>query len=262
MRYIVVFGIKATWQRKIEIVIVLMFVTRGLSDQQDSFVALSNGVQLEKFSETRQGAIVVRSVNGLVPIVRTTTSYNHSSQHFTSAHYDLIDSIKKATGHSKLQFNNAMIEIYEPAYTKMGFHSDQSLDLARDSTICIFSCYENEDEPYPRKLAIKNKENGSISEMVMEHNSCVIFSTLANDNHLHKIVSGFNRCTSRWLGLTLRLSDTFVYSRGEDMFFAEDDVKLRRASESERKEFCRHKSLENAQIGYRYPSITYTLSQH
>lgn len=237
-----------------------MFLTRKLDHQRNPFGRLVDGIEFEKFSDSRQGAIAVQRADGLTPIVRTTTSYTNSSQHFTPTLCELVDGIKVVSGLSTLKFNNAMIEIYEPAYKKMGFHSDQSLDLVKDSTICIFSCYENDQEPNPRKLIMKSKENGSTSEIIMEHNSCILFSTSTNDQYLHKIVSDHTQ--SRWLGLTLRLSSTFVYPRDGNLFFAGDDVKMTRASESERKEFLRHKSRENAQIGYSYPYIAYTLSEH
>ena len=51
-----------------------------------------------------------------------------------------------------------MIEIYDSKYCKMGFHTDQSLDLQENSYIGIFSCYNDPTTKDLRKLKVKNKE--------------------------------------------------------------------------------------------------------
>lgn len=83
--------------------------------------------------------------------MRTTTIYRNLNQKFLDIHYNIIESIKKATNNNNLQFNNALIEIYNCDYNKMGFHTDQSLDLEQNSYICIFSCYS---DPYTKDFRI------------------------------------------------------------------------------------------------------------
>lgn len=231
------------------------------------FERLKEGVELEQLSDERQGAVLAEITDGMIPIVRTTTSYERPTQIFTDAHKNLIEKIKtKLDGDTT--FNNAIIEVYDPAYIKMRFHSDQALDLVPESSICIFSCYEDPHEPCPRILIFKNKITGDTSEMTMDHNSCIIFSTTTNEEFRHKIVTGNKRTKSKWLGLTLRLSRTYIYSRNDEFYIASGtsleggDRLLTSATEEEEREFYKHKSLENAQIGYEYPRIQYTLSRH
>ena len=237
-----------------------MFETFALDSASNTFSSLLNSNAWESFSPSRQGANLVRIENDLIPIVRTTTSFTKASQPFSAIHYNIIESIKNAVPDKALQFNNAMAEIYEPQYGKMGFHSDQALDLAQDSWICIFSCYENEVEPDLRKLVVKNKMSGEVSEINMAHNSALLFSTSTNEHFTHKIVSGPKLATSRWLGITFRFSKTFVRYKDGTPYLVSSNKVLSIADEKERKEFMQHKSAENKQLGYNYPEISYTLS--
>ena len=227
----------------------------------ESFVSSSS---FEQFSNSRQGAIIVAPTDQSIPIVRTTAVYKEPSQHFLSIHYDLVNKIK---GHlPDLNLNNAMVEIYDHIYRTMKFHSDQALDLEEDSYICLFSCYEDESEKHLRKLKIKKKCTGIQTEVILEHNSVVIFSKKTNDEHLHRIVLehvGTDKDhSSKWLGITFRLSKTFVYFKSGSPYFTKNDKPLVISTEDERKEFYKMKSLENSVIGYSYPEISYTLSHH
>ncbi|KAJ3057306.1 hypothetical protein HK097_009259 [Rhizophlyctis rosea] len=240
-----------------------MFTTFTLDYGSDSFAHLSSGIAFENHSETRQGAICVAfNPNGAIPIIRTTTSYTQPSQPFTPALHDLVSRIQTASNSPTLTVNNAMVEIYQPGYTKMGFHTDQALDLEADSFICLFSCYEDPEEKHPRKLVVKEKLTNKEFEIPLTQNSCVRWSTLTNAQHLHKIISGpKDKTQSRWLGITLRLSKTFVNIRAGEWHF-QDGRHLRVATDEERKEFMQYKSLENKNIEYAYPEISYTLSRH
>lgn len=242
-------------------------------DQSDLFQTLRNANDWEEFSGGREGDILVDldQRGGLIPIIRTTTVYNKPSQPFATVHYALIDKIKNEvksmTDKSQVEFNNAMVEVYDSRYTKMRFHSDQALDIADDSYICIFSCYEDgNDEPRPRKLITKDKVTGNTAEYLMDNNSVVLFSRATNEKFVHKIVADGKAPKSRWLGVTLRLSKTFIrYDADGNMFMCSPDhvnTKLTLATDKERHEFFTHKSLENAQVGYCYPDISYTLSRH
>lgn len=241
-----------------------MFKTCHNIDRSTSlFIRLTDQVVFEDFSDTRKGAILVAKENEQIPIVRTTTAYKNSLQEFTPAYRDLMSKIQKtfipSNESSVSAFNNAMVEIYEPSYTKMKFHSDQALDLAPDSHICIFSCYEDENEPNPRRLITKNKESGDVTEIPMLHDSCIIFSTSTNQRFLHKIVGGSTASTSRWLGITLRVSKTFVYEKDNESHFVHNNSRLTIANETERKQFFEHKALENKKIQYEYPEISYKI---
>jgi hypothetical protein len=112
----------------------------------DNFRSLSTGTIFEDITKGRKGAVLADLTSDKVPLVRTTTRYNNPVQAFTDVHYQLMDIIRSVD--SNLLFNNALIEIYNDNYVTMGFHSDQALDLEENSYICIFSCYENANEPF------------------------------------------------------------------------------------------------------------------
>jgi hypothetical protein len=129
----------------------------------------------------------------------------------------------------------------------------------------LFSVYEDLEEKNPKILRIKEKSTGNISELKMDHNSIIIFSTETNAKYLHKIVSNIEKKTkSRWLGITFRLSRTFVEYRENEPYFIDTDERMLIATENERKKFYNHKSSENTQIGYEYPyeNVRYTLSKY
>jgi len=241
-------------------------------DGSNTFDALQTSINFEDIVRGRKGAILVDadkdgpSSSGLTPLVRSTTPYTRPAQRFRQTHYDLMDRIIQR---SKLdmRFDNAMIEKYDQSYRNMGYHTDQSLDLANDSYICLFSCYENgsNDSNDVRKLLIKNKTTLVCTEIQLFNNTAVLFSTATNTEHVHKIVLESDRSKNRWLGITFRLSKTFVRFVDEVPYFY--DAKhnsctkiLRLASADERKEFMTHKGKENTQIGYAYPEIDYTIS--
>jgi hypothetical protein len=152
------------------------------------FEQLSKSIGFEDINNGRKGANIIDYKNNLVPLVRTTTTYHIPNQKFLPIHYHIIDDIKKTFGHDDLEFNNALAEIYNSKYCNMGFHSDQALDLNENSYICIFSCYNDPTTKNLRKLKIKNKITNKCFDIVLNHNSIVIFSIDTNRKHLHKIV--------------------------------------------------------------------------
>ena len=71
---------------------------------------------------------------------------------------------------------------------------------------------------------------------------------------------------NKWLGITFRLSKTFIKFVDDKPHIVTDDGKLgkelRIATNFEKKEFYKHKSNENAYDGiYNYPEIDYTISK-
>lgn len=240
----------------------------------NSFEELSKATKFEDVAKGRQGAIIYqKTINNCFPIVRTTTIYRNSCQRFASIHDQLIDEIKKSIETKQevnqqraeqfnMNFNNAMVEIYDSQYRKMGYHTDQSLDLETDSVICLFSCYENPlTLPQDlRKLKIKNKITQECSQIVLKHNSIVFFSTKTNQQHVHKIeLDSFSN--NKWLGVTFRVSKTLIkFDNGVPLFDHNNQV-LRVANDQERKEFIMYKGMENANYEYVYPEINYSLSK-
>jgi len=154
-----------------------MFTKFILDFPTNLFNQLSNSTQFENVNSGRKGANLVDFKNNLIPLVRTTTVYHIPNQKFLPIHYDIIDSIKKSSNKDNLELNNALIEIYNSKYRNMGYHSDQSLDLSENSYICVFSCYSDPTTKDLRKLNVKNKINGECFDIVLEHNSVVMFST-------------------------------------------------------------------------------------
>jgi len=234
--------------------------------------------------------------DGLVPIVRTTTPYQKPAQVFRPIHREIIDNVKKRSlavtalaaavpavsqrsdanaEHPdptaiNLDFNNALIELYDSQYRNMKFHSDQSLDLAQGSFICIFSCYDIPDTPLVRKLKIQNKITRESSEISMDHNSFVLFSLETNGKHLHKIVlegsAGAVPATAgpgngpKWLGITFRLSKTFVRFCDDVPIMHPGACILRMATKDEFREFLKKRGEENKSVGFTYPFFDYTIS--
>jgi hypothetical protein len=206
----------------------------------------------------RKGGILVacRREDQAVPVIRSTTAYPCAPLPFATAHHALAAAIEEAlptvTQHP---FNNAMIELYTHEYRTMGFHTDQALDLAEGSTICLFSCYANPTTKHTRTLVVRHKMSGAETRIPMNHNSVIAFDTHANRQHTHKIIlekTPSNPADALWLGVTFRTSKTWV-TQAES---------LRPANAEETKQFMIWKGQENKQVDWVYPSerIAWTLS--
>merc|ERR1719444_557314 len=183
-----------------------------------------------------------------IPIVRTTTKYGTPAQCFQSAHVRLAQQIQELAC-LPVEFNNALVEKYSNAYTKMGFHSDQELDLKDGTCIALFSCYEKPElASPPRKLVVEPKEPGSVTfEIPLTHNSVVIFSVETNRRFRHKIVldtGGRVLPENQWLGFTFRTSETFVQFASGQVFF-EDGSPLTLADDDQCREFYKLRGCEN-----------------
>lgn len=199
--------------------------------------------------------MLVSADAGSLPIVRTTCS-TVPCWSFTPVHLGLMQAIDIASGVAH-NFNNAMAELYEPEYSKMRFHTDCALDLEDASQICIFSCYEDEHD-VPRKLVIRDKVSGEVQETSMDHSSVIVFDTGANSRHVHKIVSG--GCRTRWLGLTMRTSKTFVTRRADETVVFHDGLRMSTATEDDKKRFFEMKKQENQLTDYKYPHVQFSLA--
>jgi hypothetical protein len=236
----------------------------NLVTEGNLFEELLASVRFEDVGKGRQGAVLIK-LDQLcnIPIVRTTTRYSVPAQLFRSVHDRLAQQIK-TTALLSADFNNALIENYTNAYTTMGSHSDQALDLADESFIAIFSCYKHPERANPpRKLLVESKESGSDRiEIPLIHNSVVAFDLDTNRRLKHKIVLDRSVQTpeNQWLGITFRTSKTFVRFRDESPYFL-DDTRLTLADDEQRQEFYHLRHRENNETDFTYPRITYTISE-
>lgn len=210
-------------------------------DVPSYFSQLSN--DFEFVTKGRSGAIVVSPNTRGTPIVRSTTIYTQPPALFSGIHNIIISKIQQTV---PVEFNNAMVEVYDNSYRTMKFHSDLSLDLVEGSYIGIFSCYS--DMHSNRKLVICNKTTKEQTTLPLEHNSVILFSTETNRNYLHKIICD-TYSTNKWLGVTFRLSKTYY-----------PETSLTLATEEEKKAFYKLRSQENKLVNFTYPQIMYTIS--
>lgn len=234
-----------------------MFAKLTLDNKKNLFSELFHTTEFEDITHGRKGAVLVDIRKAHIPLVRTTTKYTKPAQKFNTLHYDIIDKIRKKSNIENIAFNNALIELYDTQYCTMGFHSDQSLDLADDSYIAIYSCYENLPQN-PRKLIIQDKITNKQSEIILDHDSVVLFNISTNQRHLHKIILENNHDNNRWLGITFRLSKTFIHFVDNVPFLGNNMLKI--ADNDETKNFYQLRSKENKSIEYKYPEINYTIS--
>ncbi len=234
-----------------------------LENQANLFDSLFASVRFETLGKGRQGTVLIKpSENGGIPIVRTTTVYSAPAQLFSLEHEQLAQQIQERAS-LPVGFNNALIETYTHAYTHMGSHSDQALDLADGSFIALFSCYKYPElTSSPRKLLIESKQpGGKKSEIVLTHNSFVLFSVDNNRHYRHKIVleAASPKSDNPWLGITFRCSKTFLHFRDQVAYFA-DNTPLTLANQEELSAFYPMRRRENQETDFRYPDLTYTLS--
>lgn len=206
-------------------------VDLGTSD----FDTLKNSVVFEDIVIGRKGAILVQIEEkgevGDIPVVRSTTLYKNGVQRVSDIHKALCP----------VNFNNSMIELYTDKYTTMKYHSDLAIDLVPGTKICIYSSYP-QSEKRRRKLMIKNKVTGEISEIELKDGHVVMFDTETNKKFLHKIVG-----SSDWLGITYRTSKTYAKN-------------LRMATDSEKKEFFRLRGKENNNVDFEWEELPYTIN--
>lgn len=237
------------------------------------FESLAAGVDFEAVGRGRLGTHLVDVCDRGVPLVRTTSRYERPASRFTTAHRGVVEAVRRVVtddpSHdgSAPSFNNALIEIYDRAYFKMGFHSDQALDLEPGSVIALYSCYERPDRPTAqRTLVVQSKTTEAATSIALGHNSVVLFSLATNARHRHKIVlksrplPASDALDNRWLGLTLRQSKTFIrFDGGQPRFW--DGAPLRLADADERRAFYRLRGEENRGSAFSYPRLDYTISR-
>ncbi|WP_327673482.1 MULTISPECIES: alpha-ketoglutarate-dependent dioxygenase AlkB [unclassified Streptomyces] len=235
-----------------------------LPTDENLFAELSASVCWEDVGKGRQGAALTKvdDETGDVPVVRTTAQYGSPTQRFQAVHERLAHQIQEYA-ELPVTFNNAVIERYTNAYTKMGSHSDQALDLADESFIAVFSCYRNPESGPPRKLIFETKQHGDEKlEIPLDHHSIVVFSIAANRRLKHRIVldAPGQAADNQWLGVTFRTAKTFL--RFSDRIpYLPQGTRLALADEEQRRDFFRRRRRENTETDFVYPSLTYTVSE-
>ncbi|MFC5664234.1 hypothetical protein ACFP3U_14725 [Kitasatospora misakiensis] len=234
-----------------------------LPTEENLFAELSASARLEDVGKGRRGATLTRIDGaGGVPLVRTTTQYGTPMQRFRAVHERLARRIQEHAG-LPVGFNNALIEIYTNAYTTMGGHSDQALDLADESFIAVFSCYQDPEAGPPRKLIFEPKgPDGEKFEIPLLHNGVVAFSVASNQRLRHKIVldTPARTAENQWLGVTFRTSKTLLRFHDGHAHLPQG-ARLTSADEEQRREFYRLRRRENHETDFSYPPLTYTVSE-
>ena len=251
------------------------FYQFSLPLEETLFASLSNSVVFEDVGKGRKGNHLVKISDKGIPLVRTTTKYTIPAHDFSNIHNDIAAHIENTVKNSdtipfvNTAFNNALIEIYNSEYTKMKYHSDQCLDIALNSFIALFSCYEKPDEVSKhvlRKLKVRDKTTFKEFEFLLENNSVVFFSVATNSKFQHKIVlepvHGKKEIIpdNRWLGITFRTSKTLIHFKEGKPYFS-DGTLLELGNEVQRKNFYITRGEENRSMNFEYPTMKYTLSE-
>src|SRR5438874_10047517 len=101
-----------------KITLIIMFNKFIIETESNLFDELATLTKFENIANGRKGAIIVDydSKNDLIPLSRSTTVYIDPVQQFLPIHYDIIRNIKHITKNNNLEFNNALIEIYDSEY--------------------------------------------------------------------------------------------------------------------------------------------------
>lgn len=236
-------------------------ITFDMPGDTDLFAELFASVSWEDVGKGRRGAVLagIDEANG-VPLVRTTTQYGSPAQRFQAVHERLAQQIQERLTHS-VGFNNALIETYTNAYTTMGSHCDQALDLADESFIAVFSCYQYPDVRPLRKLVVESKgSDGDRLHIPLAHNGVVAFSVASNRRLKHKIVLDAPlQADNQWLGMTFRTSKTMVRYRDGQPYLP-SGAQLTSADDDQRREFYRLRRRENNETDFTYPDLAYTVS--
>ncbi|MEE1767968.1 hypothetical protein PUR34_07160 [Streptomyces sp. JV185] len=238
-------------------------ISYALSTEGNLFAELSASVRWEDVGKGRRGAVLTKVDDaGGVPLVRTTTRYRSPTQCFRAVHERLARQIQERAAIS-VGFNNALIESYTNAYKTMGSHSDQALDLADESFIAVFSCYQHPEAGPPRKLIFESKESGGEKfDIPLAHNSVVAFSVDSNRRLKHKIVwdAPVQAADNQWLGVTFRTSKTLVRFRDGHAHLPQG-ARLMSADDEQQREFYQLRRRENNEADFSYPLLTYTISE-
>ncbi|WP_329029017.1 hypothetical protein [Streptomyces sp. NBC_01423] len=229
----------------------------------DLFAELCAATPMEDVGKGRKGAVLTRpDADGGVPLVRTTTRYANPALRFREVHERLARQVRERAA-VPAAFDNALAERYTSAYTTMGRHCDQALDLADDSYIAVFSCYRDPAADPRRLLIFESKEepDAGTLEIPLVHNGVVAFSVAANRRLRHRIVAdpGGRAGDNEWLGLTFRTSRTVLRFRDGEPYLPGGE-RLTLADEEQGRAFYGLRRRENAETDFAYPELNCTVS--
>ncbi|OKJ02510.1 hypothetical protein AMK18_14045 [Streptomyces sp. CB01249] len=235
----------------------------ALPGEADRFAELCAATPMEDVGKGRKGAVLTRpDTDGGVPLVRTTTRYARPALRFRDVHARLAAEVRERAG-LPAAFDNALAERYASAYTTMGRHCDQALDLAEDTFIAVFSCYRDPDAYPRRKLVFESKErpDAGTLEIPLVHNGVVAFSVAANRRLRHRILAdpAGGAGDNEWLGLTFRTSKTLLRFR-DGVPYLPQGVPLTLADEARGREFYGLRRRENEETDFAYPALDRTVS--
>lgn len=195
------------------------------------YESLRSSIPLEMITTGRYGANIMIPNKDSIPIVRTTTRYTLPRQPFQSLHHKIKDEI------SDYEFNHALVECYTHEYRSMQYHSDQSMDLKDDSMIAIYSHYKNPNPFSNRILRVKRKDNKLTFDIVLEHESVVLFSVKTNEEYVHKIFCNHDDTSNEWLGITFQCSKRFIRFINEIPYFEDGKTELKLTNREQEIEF-------------------------
>lgn len=232
----------------------------NVDSKENLFIELTKQ-QFEPVVKGRSSAVVVEPFEGKIPVIRTSTTYNNPAQRFRDVHRDIIRYLnsdsKKYKEDNRIneqkKYNNAMIEIYDERYKKMGFHSDQVFDVEENSNILTYSCYEDPDKPN-RMFVFCDKQHKKERSVVLQHDSLLIMPWNFNQNYLHKIVMIQKIDTdknNKYVSITYRKSKTFIDPKNPH---------IHKANNEEKKEFYKLCGIQNNEIDPKIPEFNYAIS--
>lgn len=236
------------------------FKTYYINYTTNLFRQLSTSAVFERVNANRQGANLSDTADGLISLVRTTTVCETPNQRFTDLHRMIATDILRLLGMPDLVLNNALLELYTSRYCRMGYHSDLAMDLADESMICVFSCYSNPNTRDVRTLRVMNKTTSVVTDIRMEHNSVIAFSTQTNCEYQHQIILERPCTNDQWLGITFRQAKTHIKFEDNIPILHPSGQPLTLATDAQRREFFRNRRLENTMVGHTYPDWTFTIS--
>jgi len=119
----------------------LPFYKTTIPLEKTLFKALSEEITFEILGKGRLGNHIVKQTTKGVPLVRTTSKFTIPPYYFSENHRHILEKINEtllSEGQPEQEFNSGLIEIYDENYTKMGYHSDQNLDLEPDAYIGLW----------------------------------------------------------------------------------------------------------------------------
>jgi hypothetical protein len=228
---------------------------------RDWFKELKENSPLELVTSGRWGGNVVKAKDkGAVPLFRTTSCYQNKNQLFSPVHFDLLSSLDVP---GAKDFNTGLVEVYNNSYRSMKFHTDQSLDLAKGTVICVCTFYSTGFQCENRKLTIKNKTTGQVQTIPLLHNSAVWFDEETNRHHVHQITLHDTETKENieCLLVTLRTSKTKLDFHSGVPVFLQTGKELTLATKEEQNQMYQWKGLENKQTSFEYPDdVSFTLN--